>query len=37
MMVLLFTISKMDNQVIEKMQERLLGRFVVEDVYDPRN
>lgn len=23
------------NQVIEKMQERLLGRFAVEDVYDP--
>ena len=23
------------QQVIEKMQERLLGRFVVEDVYDP--
>ena len=23
------------NQVIEKMQERLLGRFVVEDVYHP--
>ena len=23
------------NQVIEKMQERLLGRFSVEDVYDP--
>ena len=24
------------NQVIEKMQERLLGRFAVEDVYDPK-
>ena len=23
------------NQIIEKMQERLLGRFVVEDVYHP--
>jgi len=24
------------NQIIEKMQERLLGRFVIEDVYDPK-
>ena len=23
------------NQVIEKMQERLLGRYAVDDVYDP--
>ena len=24
------------NQIIEKMQERLLGRFVIEDVYNPK-
>ena len=24
------------NQIIEKMQERLLGRYVVEDVYNPQ-
>ena len=24
------------NQIIEKMQERLLGRFVIEDVIDPK-